>query len=90
MESAINTQNSEITEFLEPNNLTLRSIASGHRYPTRKLSQLIDISLKPFLKHIKSYIYGSLDAYIKFPKDVGGDTKIAISYNIVHKVSLRV
>ena len=50
--SAINTQNSEI---IEPNDLKLRPIVGCPKYPTRKLSQLIDILLKPFLKHQKLY-----------------------------------
>ena len=59
--SAINTQNSELTENFEPNDLKLRPIVGGSKCPTRKLSQLIDILLKPFLKHIKSFILNNLD-----------------------------
>ena len=61
IESTINTQNSEIIEIFEPNNLKLRPIVGSPKCPTRKLSQLIDILLKPFLKHIKSFICDGLD-----------------------------
>ena len=69
-ESAINTRNSELIEISEPNDLKLRRIVGGPKCPARKLSQLIDIILKPFLKHIKSFIRDSLDFLIKCPRDV--------------------
>ena len=52
IESSINTQNLEMTEMFEPNDLKLRPIVDGPDCLTRKLSQLIDILLKPFLKCI--------------------------------------
>ena len=63
IESAIKTQNSEIIEIFEPNDLKLRPIVGGPECLTRKLSQLIDILLKPFLKHIKTFIRASLDFF---------------------------
>ena len=44
--------------------------------PTRKLSQLIDILLKPFLKCIKSFIRSSLDLLHKCPRYVDENTEI--------------
>ena len=43
IESAINTQNSEIIETLEPKELKQKPIAGGPKCLTRKISQLIDI-----------------------------------------------
>ena len=40
IDSAINTQNSEITNIFEPNDPKLRLIVDGPKCPTRKLSQL--------------------------------------------------
>ena len=77
IESAINTQNSKTIEIFEPNDLKLRPIVGGPKCPTRKLSQLIDILLKLFLKRIKSYIRDSLDFLIKCPRDVDEDSGIA-------------
>ena len=45
--------NSEIIEIFELNDLKLRPIVGAPKCPTRKLSQLIDILLKPFLKTSK-------------------------------------
>ena len=47
-ESAFNTQNIEIIEIFEPDDLKLRPIVGGPKCP-RKLGQLIDILIKPFL-----------------------------------------
>ena len=74
LDIAINTQNNEIIEIFEPNDLKLRPIVRGPKCPTRKLSQLIDILLKPFLKRIKSFIHDSLDFLSKCSRDVDGNT----------------
>ena len=50
IESAINTQNSEIIGIFKSNDLKLKPVVGGPRCPTRKLSQTIDILLKTFLK----------------------------------------
>ena len=42
------------------NLLTLRPIVAGPDCPTRRLSNIVDILLKPFLIHIKSYIKDNL------------------------------
>ena len=51
-------------------------MVDGPNWSTRKLSQLIDTLLKPFLKHIKNFIPHSLDFLIKYPRDVDEDTEI--------------
>ena len=55
--------------------LKLIPIVWGPKCWTRKLSQLIDKVLKTFLKHIKSLICKNLNFLIKFPSDLGEDTK---------------
>ena len=67
-ESAINAENSAIIKVFEPNDLRLR--------PTRKPSQLFDVTLQPFLKCIKSFIGDNLDFLNKFPRDVDEETEI--------------
>ena len=42
--SVINSQNNEIIEIFEPNDLKLRPIVGGPKCPTRKLSQLIHLT----------------------------------------------
>ena len=54
-ESSIKTLSGEIIEMFETINLKLTPIVDGSKCPTRKLSHLIDIVLKPFLKQTKSF-----------------------------------
>ena len=82
IESAINKQNSEIIEIFEPNDFKLGPIVGGPKCPMRKLSQLIDILLKPFLKRIKRFIRDSLDFLNKCPRDVDENTEI-VTFDII-------
>ena len=54
--------------------LTLRSIVAGPNCPTRYLSNLVDILLKPFLIHINSFIKDSLDFLTKCSRKNKWDT----------------
>ena len=49
----------------------------GPKCPTRKLSELIDTLLKPFLNHVKSYIRDSIDFLNKCDRSTDGNTVIA-------------
>ena len=80
VESAINTRNSAFIEIFEPNDLKLRRIVGGPKCPSRKLSQLIDILLKPFLKHIRSFIRDILDFFN--PRYVDEDTEI-VTFDVI-------
>ena len=59
--TAIKQQNSEVFNIKEPQDLKVKPVVVGPKFPTRKLSQSIDILLKPFLKHGKSYIRDSIN-----------------------------
>ena len=59
--NAIKEQNSEVVSINEPQDLKVKPIVGGPKCPTRKLSELIDALLKPFLKHLKSYIRDGID-----------------------------
>ena len=48
VQEAIQVQNSEYIKIYEPSDLTLRPIFAGQNCPTRRLSNLVDILLKPF------------------------------------------
>ena len=61
IQEARQVQNSEYVEIYEPPNLTLQPIVAGPNCPTCRLSNLVDILLKPFLIYIKSYILDNLD-----------------------------
>ena len=73
----IKEQNSEVASINEPQDLKVRPIVGGPKCPTRKLSELIDALLKPFLKHVKSYIRDSIDFLNKCDRNTDGNTVIA-------------
>ena len=54
IQEAIQVQNSEYIKIYEPSDLTLQPIVADPTCPTCRLSNLVDILLKPFLIHIKS------------------------------------
>ena len=94
IQEAIQVQNSEYIKINEPSDLTLRPIVAGPNFPTRRLSNLVDILLKPFLIHIKSYIKDNLDFLVKCSRENKRDTilttfdVVGLYSNIPHKYGL--
>ena len=75
--NAIKKQNSEVVIINKLQDLKVRTIVGGSKCSTRKLRELIDILLKPFLKHVKSYIRDSIDFLNKCNRNTDGNTIIA-------------
>ena len=75
--NAIKEQNSEVVSINEPQDLKVRPIVGGPKCPTRKLSELTDALLKPFLKHVKSYIRDSTGFLNKCDRNTDGSTVFA-------------
>ena len=63
IEAAIHSQNTKVVEVWEP----LRPIVGRPNCPTRRLNYFLDTLLKPYLKHVKSYIRDSVDLLNKCP-----------------------
>jgi len=63
---AIEQQNQEYIEIANPNDLKFRPIVAGPSCPTHRLSNLIDILLKPYITEVKSYVRDDLD-FLIFP-----------------------
>ena len=82
IQEAIQVKNCEYIKIYDPLDLTLRPIAAGPSCPTRRLSNLIDILLKPFLIHIKSYIKDNLDFLAKCSRENKWNT-ILTTFDIV-------
>ena len=59
---------SEIIKSQNPEDLTFRPMEAGPNCVTSRLSNFIDILLKPFLQKIKSYVRDDLDFLNKIPK----------------------
>ena len=60
----------------------LEKLVAGSNCPTRRLSNLVDIFLKPFLIHIKRYIKTNLDFLGKCSRENKLDT-ILTTYDVV-------
>ena len=56
-------------KIYEPSDLTLQPIVAGPNCPTRRLSNLVNVLLKPFLIHIKSYSKDNLDFLAKCSRE---------------------
>ena len=82
IQEAIQVQKSEYVKIDEPPDLTLRPIVAGPNYLTRRLSNLVDILLKPFLIYFRSYIKDNLDFLAKCSRENKWDT-ILTTFDVV-------
>ena len=70
IKDAINEQMSKCTETEDPPDLTFRPIVAGPACPTHRLSNLIDILLRPFIKYVKSYVRDDIDFLNHLPTSI--------------------
>ena len=73
IESARNAENSGIIKIFEPNDLKLTPIVGRPKCLITKLSQLIDILLRPFLKQ----------TFLKCPKEVNEHIGI-VAFDVIN------
>ena len=66
-----------------PESLFFRPIVAGPTCETHTLSNLIDILLQPYTKHIKSYIKDTTDFLSKLPTSTNPDT-LLVSFDVVN------
>ena len=83
IQNAIKEQQKEYVHIIEPSDLKLRPIVAGPICPTRPLSNLIDILLKPFLLHVKSYVKDNLDFLSKCSRENYEDT-LLVTFDVVN------
>ena len=67
----------------EPSDLKLRPIVAGPICPTRPLSNLIGILLKPFLLHVTSYVKDNLHFLSKYSRENYEDT-LLVTFDVVN------
>ena len=72
----------EYLELLDPEDLTFRPIVAGPACETHRLSNLIDILLKPFISKVQSYVRDDIDFLKYVPKIVPQNT-LLVSFDIV-------
>ena len=78
---AIISQNNTYIQVIEPKDLKLRPIVAGHNCPTKRLSNFLDILLKPFLCKVKSYVRDDIDFIIKCRRTCNSNTNL-VSFDV--------
>ena len=68
-------------KILDPNNLTSKHIVAGPANKTHRLSNFLDIILKPLTKYVKNYIKDSTDTLNKLPKEIPKDS-LLVSFDV--------
>ena len=76
IKEAIEKQNSHYIVCENPSDLTFRPIVAGPAAPTQRLSNLLDIILKPLCKNVKSYVRDDLDFLRHLPNQVDSNAKL--------------
>ena len=78
-----NTKYSEILKYseIQPEDWTVGPIVGWPNCPTRTLSQLIDIILKPFLIYIKSYVKDNINYLRKFSRK-NNDSTALVTFDV--------
>ena len=95
LHKAIKEQNKELIPILEPKDLKLSPIVGGPKCPTRRLSNFLDLILKPLTKHVKSNIEDNIELIKTCKRSVTDDTVLvtfdvcSLYTNIPHKFRLR-
>ena len=67
---AIERQNKQYIKISRPTDLKFRPIVAGPSCATHRLSNLVDILMKPFLQHTKSYVRDDIDFLTKLPTKI--------------------
>ena len=86
--------NSSYVEISDVNDLKLRPIVEGPSCQTHRLSDIIDILLKPY-KHVNSYLRDTIDFLNTLPLTVKEETMLApfdvesLYTNIPHELAIR-
>ena len=80
--TAIKEQNADYIKLPPPPDLKFRPIVAGPASPTHRLSNFVDIILKPLCKHVPSYIRDDFDFLNHIPNKVTEDT-ILVSFDVI-------
>lgn len=83
IKAAIKEQNAEYIKLDPPPDLKMRPIVAGPSSPTHRLSNFIDIILKPLCAKVPSYIRDDLDFLNYIPNEVSDET-LLVSFDVVN------
>lgn len=83
---AVSRQQNSYVKALRPSDLKFRPIVAGPSCATNRLSHMIDILLKPYLQHTKSYIRDDMDFLNQIPSEIK-DSEQFITFDICNLYS---
>jgi hypothetical protein len=73
IKTAIKQQNSICVKITNPSDLKFRPIVAGPACPTHRTSDILDKLLRPFIKHVRSYVRDDLDFLNHLPNQLEPD-----------------
>ena len=79
--NACRSINDEYVRIENVNDLKVRPIVAGPSCQTHRLSNLIDIILRPLTKHVKSYVRDTTDFLNSLPEHTDKDTTL-VSFDV--------
>ncbi len=82
LNEAIKKQNKEYIEITAPQDLKMRPIVAGPSSPTHRLSNFIDLILKPLCKKVPSFLRDSVDFLNHLPENTKEES-ILTSFDVV-------
>ena len=83
IQTAVKIQNSEYIKLRNPSDLKLRPIIAGPSCPTHRLSNFLDIILKPLCKYVPSYIRNDIDFLSHLPRVAPEDARL-VSFDVTN------
>jgi len=86
IQDAIKHSNSEYIELMDPDDLNFRPIVAGTNCETSRLSSLLDILLKPFVKYVNSNITNNIDFLKHIPSQVP-ESSTLVSFDVINLYS---
>lgn len=86
IKDAIKVQCSEYIRCPHPDDITFRPIVGGPSAPTQRLSNLLDILLKPLCTDVKSYVKDDLDFLRHLPEKINKNSKF-ITFDVINLYS---
>ncbi|OOZ57814.1 hypothetical protein [Solemya velum gill symbiont] len=95
IQKAVRQQNSEHVEVYRPNDLKLRPIVAGPSCATHRLSEFLDIILKPLCQKIPSFLKDDIDFIRSLPAEIDENSIFAsfdvtsLYTNIPHDLGLQ-
>ena len=82
IKSAVKQQNSEDVKLSPPANLKMRPIVAGPTSLMHRLSNFLDLILKPFCRRVASYIRDNMD-FLNYIRDKVNTNTILVSLDVI-------